>query len=94
MIKNDSLEGGKLSGHAMQVITSINIFLPELINLSFDFSGNKKAYPTPDQTFLYDIWITLESIQDKITNQDSKKYQLLEIINPILFESWISTGGM
>jgi hypothetical protein len=72
-------------------LTSGNTLTLEFINHSVDRSV-KTACPTSEQTFLHALWYTLESVQDKIINQGSPEFQLLEVINPIIFEAWIRSG--
>ncbi len=43
--------------------------------------------------FFYDLWLTFESLQDEITDHNSREFQLLEFLNPILFNLWIRAGG-
>lgn len=49
-------------------------------------------YPTAEQTFLFNVWTVLEQIQDSIYDQSSPQYQLLEILNPLIFEIWVKSG--
>lgn len=50
--------------------------------------------PTPEQSFLFDLWTSCEQIQDSIYDQSSSQYQLLEILNPLLFETWMKSGNL
>ena len=50
-------------------------------------------FPTPEQNFLFDLWISCEQIQDSIHDQSSPQFQLLEILNPLIFETWVKSGG-
>lgn len=45
-----------------------------------------------EQNFLYNLWTMCEIIQDSIYDQDSDTYKLLEVINPMIFETWLRTG--
>jgi hypothetical protein len=57
------------------------------------FKTNKSSCPpTPEQSFLFNLWMTCEQIQDSIYEQPSSQYQLLELLNPIIFETWVKSG--
>lgn len=92
-IKKSNYKSG--SNHLQQTKdkTIVNIGFSINMSLSADSSENAMACSKTEQNFLYNLWLTLELLQDVIANQNSKEYQLLEIINPILFDKWIQTGG-
>lgn len=50
--------------------------------------------PTPEQSFLFDLWTSCEQIQDSIYDQSSPQYKLLEILNSFLFETWVKSGNL
>jgi hypothetical protein len=57
------------------------------------FKINKSSCsPTPEQSFLFNLWISCEQIQDSIYDQSSPQYQFLEILNPLIFETWVKSG--
>jgi len=62
------------------------------INFSYNCSGNTPANQTLEQEFLSYLWMNFESLQDEIPGQDTKKFQLLEILNSIRFEACIKAG--
>lgn len=90
MAKNDSVRGSRLSQRT--ILTADNSEISKLLNFSFDSSGNLPTCPTPEQSFLFDLWTSFEQIQDSIYDQSSPEYQLFETVNPILFDLWIRTG--
>jgi hypothetical protein len=91
MIKNDSLGDMNLSEQVKDLSSNYKIIY-RFINPSADYSSRKTASPSPKQTFLHNLWLRFESIQDQIKDQDSLKFQFFEFLNPILFNAWIKTG--
>lgn len=90
MHKNDSVGGSKLpqrTGLTVDYNQDSNLLI-----LSSDASERNIAYPTSEQTFLFNLWTSFENIQDLIYDQSSSEYQMFEVINPILFNIWIKTG--
>lgn len=90
MYKKDSVEGSKLPQR-----TKPNIDYKKnskILILSSNISECSNAYPTPEQTFLYNLWNSFESAQDSMRDQSSSEFQILEIVNPILFNIWVKTG--
>lgn len=56
------------------------------------FNVDKACSPTPEQAFLFNIWIACETIQGSVHDQDSDLYNLLEVLNSAIFETWIRSG--
>lgn len=92
MIKNNSMEGRNLPEKIKNLISDYkNIY--KYIIPSADYSSKKTASPSLKQTFLHNLWLRFESIQDQIKDQDSLKLQFFEFLSPILFNAWIKSGG-
>mgnify|MGYP000934296026 CR=1 FL=1 len=55
-------------------------------------SVDTPTHTTAEQTFLFNLWTACERIQDSIYDQSSPQYQLLEILNPLIFDAWVKSG--
>lgn len=91
MIKNDNLEGRNLPEQVKDLISNYKKTY-RFINPYDDCFSKKTASPSPKQTFLHNLWLRFESIQDQIKDQHSLRFQFFEFLNPILFNAWIKTG--
>jgi hypothetical protein len=90
MHKNDSAEGSNLPQRTERIIYYTKA--SKLLKLSSNVSGCRSAYLKHLQTSLFNLWTWFERVQDSISDKSSPKYQLFEVINPILFSIWVRTG--
>jgi hypothetical protein len=91
MIKNDNMEGRNLPEQVKDLISDYkNTY--KFINPSANYSSKKTASPSSKQTFLHNLWLRFESIQDQIKDQDSLRFKFFGFVNPLLFNTWIKTG--